>query len=161
MCITKYSHVLHPSFTRRYWGKNQWQCVWRWASVIDCDVCRRQGMIAVRRASTPCGDSAPWDSHTLNLCIQSRFHNAFGEDWSSLKWCWFWWGLDPHSSVGRWWCRKSTLDSPIAELDLRVGERHSYPCWDHHRPLLIVSMTWIRSDSTSQRRLCSMSWSVP
>ena len=103
--------------TRLYSGKNNWFCVWWWVSVIDSDVSRRQGMKGVSTPSTPSGDCPPWTKHTLNWRIHARFHDAFGEDWSSPKWWWFCWGLDPHSRIGRWCFRKGSLDTPIADLE--------------------------------------------
>ena len=112
-----YYSSLSPNYkaTQWYMGKNRSHCAWWWASVIDYYVLRRQGLMAVKPASTPSGD-CPRTNHTMNWCIHARFHDAFWEHWSSLKWC-LWRGRDPHSLIGRWCCRKATLDRPIADSD--------------------------------------------
>ena len=135
ICITMYYTHVSPNYKDTQWcfGRNRWPCVCWWASVIDCDVWRGQGLIAVRPSSTPCGDCPHWTNRTVKWCIHVRFHDTFREDWGCPKWWSLWWGLDPHFRIGRR-CRMAALDYLIADLDslvlVRVRRRIDVATWD-------------------------------
>ena len=114
---------------RLYSERNRWHCACWWFSIIDCDALRRQSWIGARPASIPCGYSPPWTNPTLNWRTRARFHDGFAVDWNSLRWESLWWGLAPHSGMGRWSCRKDALDTPKVDSDpwvlVRVRRRRA------------------------------------